>query len=69
VFGMQKTTDENVQRLCVWQQRAAHMLDCGIDLIESMVAQGRLERIRLAQRKYGITMRSLNKLIGEAEAR
>ena len=53
------------QRLAVSQQTAAAMLDVCVDTLENMVARGELERSRITTRKYGITCRSLKKLIGE----
>jgi transposase len=54
-------------RLTVSQKTAAKMLDVCVDTVEAMVARGQLERVRLSERKYGIPMRSILKLIGEAE--
>jgi hypothetical protein len=52
--------------LTVSQKRAAQILDVCVDTIENMVARGELERVRVTSRKYGITWRSLQKLVGEA---
>ena len=51
-------------RLVVSQREAARLLDCSIDLIETLSERGDLERVRLSERKLGITMRSLEKLAG-----
>ena len=53
-------------RLAVSQKTAAELLDVCVDTIENMVERGDLERIRLTSRKYGITWRSLQRLVGEA---
>jgi hypothetical protein len=55
---------QDLSRLVVSQQRTADLLDCCVDTVESMVKQGKLVRVRLSERRYGITMASILKVVG-----
>ena len=57
-------SDRDLPRLTVSQ--AAKMLDVCTDTVEALAERGDLERVRISSRKYGIKVRSLLKLIGEA---
>lgn len=53
------------RRLTVSQQEAARLLGLCVDTIDAMAQRGELERVRLSQRKFGITWRSLERLVGQ----
>ena len=53
------------KHLVVSQKTAAEALDVCVDTIENMVARGKLDRVKVTSRTYGITWRSLQKLVGE----
>ncbi len=57
---------DHLPRLTVSQREAARLLGLCVDTVVSMAERGDLERVRLSACKYGITMRSLEKLIGGA---
>jgi hypothetical protein len=48
------------------RKRTAEVLDVHIDTVDNMVERGELERVQLTSRKCGITVRSIERLIGEA---
>jgi hypothetical protein len=55
------------QPLLVSRKEAARMMSVSTDTIDSLLSQKRLERVEISERRIGITLESLNRLVaGEA---
>lgn len=61
-------SSNNLPRLAVTQKQAARALGVCVDTIETLVARGELERVRLTSRMWGITWRSLVAKVHGVEA-
>ena len=67
VTRMTQLSSDNLPRLAVSQRTAAEALDVCVDTIENLVSRGQLERVKITGKKWGITWRSLERLVhGEA---
>ena len=63
-----KTHHQELQPLVVSQQNAALMLDCCVDTVIAAAKRGKLKRVRINSRRWGVTMQSIKELIAEQEA-